>query len=44
MFSSILTSILRITKSVKIPGGRITLGLSARQSFRSPPPRRVILK
>jgi hypothetical protein len=42
MFSSIITSILRATKSIKIPGGKISIGVNARATKRSPPPRRVI--
>ena len=42
MFSSIITSILRATKTIKIPGGKISLGITARSTMRSPPPRRVI--
>lgn len=42
MFQSILTSILRVTKNIKIPGGKISLGVTARSTVKSPPQRRVI--
>lgn len=42
MFNSIITSILRVTKKIKIPGGSISLGVTARQTLKSPPQRRVI--
>lgn len=42
MFSSIITSVLRLTKGIKIPGGKISIGVNARTTVKSPPQRRVI--
>lgn len=42
MLSSILTSILRVTKKVKIPGGNISLGVTARQTYKTPKSRKTI--
>lgn len=42
MFSSILTSVLRVTKKIKIPGGNISLGVTARQTYKTPNPRKTI--
>ena len=42
MLSSILSSVLRIQKRIKIPGGSISLGVTAKSTVRSAPQRRVI--
>ena len=44
MFNSIITSILRATKTIKIPGGKISLSLTAKSTKRSPPPPRRIVR
>jgi hypothetical protein len=42
MFSSIITSILKASKNIKIPGGKISLGITAKQTIKSPPKKQVI--